>query len=297
MPSSKSSNKPKPSLNLEFEAIGTHWSIELINRQALPEGLTAAVRNRIAIFDKDYSRFRDDSLVAEMAQAPGNYMLPDDAEPMFDIYRNLYIQTDGAVTPLIGQTLVEAGYDAIYSFKPKPLHKPPTWDEALDYTFPNLRIKQPILLDVGAIGKGYLIDIVANIIESFGVDDFVVEAGGDMVMRGAETIRVGLEHPDKTDEVIGIVDLHQHALCGSAGNRRKWAQYNHIIDPGKLRSPDHLKAVWVTAESAMLADGLTTALYFAEPAALRKHYQFEYALIKSDNSLEYSQAFPAQFFE
>jgi thiamine biosynthesis lipoprotein len=297
VPSSKSSNKPKPSLTFEFEAIGTHWSIELIDRDTLPEGLTDAVRNRIAIFDKDYSRFRDDSLVSEMARMPGNYLLPDDAQPMFDLYQDLYTQTGEAVTPLIGQVLVEAGYDARYSLQPKHLHKPPTWEEALDYNFPNLRVKQPALLDVGAVGKGYLIDIVADVVASFGVKDFVVDAGGDMVIRGSQSVRVGLEHPDHTDEVIGVVTLGGQALCGSAGNRRKWANYHHIIDPSKLSSPDHLKAIWVTAESAMLADGLTTALFFMKPAALKKQYQFEYALVNSDNSLEHSLGFQAEFFE
>ncbi len=296
MPSKKSNDKPKPSLSFSFEAIGTHWSIELIDRQELPEGLAEAVRNRIAIFDKDYSRFRDDSLVAEMSRTPGNYLLPEDAEPMFDLYRQLYILTDGAVTPLIGQTLVDAGYDAQYSLKPKALQTPPSWDEALDYTYPNLRMKQAALLDVGAVGKGYLIDIVADVVESFGITSFVVDAGGDMVIRGSNGIRVGLEHPDHTDQAIGVVTLHSQALCGSAGNRRTWAQYHHIIDPAKLSSPKHLKAVWVTAEIAMLADGLTTALFFAEPSVLRKHFMFEYAIIKSDGSLEHSQAFPGEFF-
>jgi thiamine biosynthesis lipoprotein len=296
VPSSKSSNKPRHSITFEFDAIGTHWSIELFDRDTLPDGLAVAIRQRIDIFDKDYSRFRDDSLVAEMAQAPGNYLLPEDAEPMFDMYRDLYTYTNGAVTPLIGQALVDAGYDAQYSFKPKTLSKPPTWDEALAYTYPNLRMKQPALLDVGALGKGYLIDIVADVVESFDVQNFVVDAGGDMVIRGANPIQVGLEHPDQLDEVIGIVTLKAQALCGSAGNRRKWAQYHHIIDPEKLSSPDHIKAVWVTAASAMIADGLTTALFFVGPDQLKEQYVFEYAIINSDNSLEYSQAFPGEFF-
>lgn len=296
MPSKTSSAKPKPNIAFEFEAIGTHWSIELIDRQVLPDGLTKAVRHRIDIFDKDYSRFRDDSLVAEMARTPGNYLLPEDAEPMFDLYRQLYEITGGAVTPLIGQTLVEAGYDAQYSLKPSKLHTPPSWDYALDYDFPNLQVKQPALLDVGALGKGYLIDIVAEVVESFGITNFVVDAGGDMVVRGEAGLRVGLEHPDHFDQAIGVATLQSEALCGSAGNRRTWDKYHHIIDPAKLSSPKHLKAVWVTAGSAMLADGLTTALFFTKPATLHKHFAFEYAIVKSDNSLEHSQAFPGEFF-
>ncbi len=296
MPSKRSNSKPKHSITFEFDAIGTHWSIELFDRDALPDGLAAAIRQRIDIFDKSYSRFRDDSLIAEMAHSPGNYLLPEDAKPMFDMYLDLYTQTNGDVTPLIGQTLVDAGYDAQYSFKPKVLNKPPTWDDALTYTFPNLRVKHPVLLDVGALGKGYLIDIVADVVESFNLQNFVVDAGGDMIIRGKNEIKVGLENPDNTDEAIGFVRLQTGALCGSAGNRRKWAQYHHIINPKKLSSPDHIKAVWVTAESTMIADGLTTALFFVTPDKLQKQYSFEYAIVNSDNSLVCSQAFPGEFF-
>lgn len=263
----------------------------------MPDGLVTAVRNRIADFDQNYSRFREDSLISEMSRAPGNYLLPDDAEPLFDIYRYLYIHTKGAVTPLIGQVLVDAGYDAQYSLKPKALRKPPTWDEALSYNYPNLKVRLPVLLDVGAAGKGYLVDIVADIVASFGVKAFVVDAGGDMVTRGDEIIQVGLEHPDQTDEAVGVVQLHNQALCGSAGNRRKWASFTHIIDPSSLKSPEHIKAVWVTANSTLVADAMTTALFFTDAKMLQRQHKFEYAIIKSDLSLESSQAFPAEFFK
>jgi hypothetical protein len=46
----------------------------------------------------------------------------------------------------------------------------------------------------------------------------------------------------------------------------------------------------------MLADAMTTALYFVLPATLKKHYTFEYALLKNDYSLEYSSGFPGKFF-
>lgn len=296
MPSTKSKTKPKPSLELTFEAIGTQWFIELFGLDRMPDGLSEAIQQRIAVYDKNYSRFRDDSLVAEMSRTAGNYLLPDDAQPLFDLYRRLYDLTSGAVTPLIGQVMVEAGYDASYSLQPKQLHQPPAWDEVLDYQYPNVHLKQPALLDVGAAGKGYLVDIVAGILEEFGATAYCVDAGGDMVCHGPQSLRVGLEHPDQPDEVIGIVELENHALCGSAGNRRKWANFHHIIDPKSLHSPVHLKAVWVLAESALLADGLATALFFVAPAKLMKHYTFSYVLVRADNSLEHSQPFPAEFF-
>jgi thiamine biosynthesis lipoprotein len=296
VPSIKSSDKPKPSLLLGFEAIGTHWSIELFGVEQVPDNLNEAVTARIAEFDKNHSRFRSDSLVAEMSRAAGNYLLPDDAQPMFDLYEKLNTLSNGQVTPLIGQMLVDAGYDASYSLKPGKLHKPPQWEDVMDYRYPNLTLRKPALLDVGAAGKGYLVDLVAKVIEDHGIKAYCVDAGGDMVCKG-EDVRVGLEHPDHNDEVIGIVTLQNQALCGSAGNRRKWAQYHHIMDPAKLASAQGVKAVWVTAATALIADGLATALFFVAPDKLMRHYTFNYAVVADDNSLSYSPGFPADFFK
>ena len=297
MPLTKSSPKPKPN-RLHFEAIGTHWSIEVFGEQQIGEQLKLAIHQRIEVFDKHYSRFRADSLVTEMSRHSGEYKLPADAKPMFDLYRQLYDLSGGAVTPLIGQTLSDAGYDASYSLDPKKLQSPPDWGEVLEYSYPKLKLQRPVLLDLGALGKGYLVDIVASLLEKAGYHIYCVDAGGDMLYRGSnnQPIQVGLEHPDDPTQVIGVVELHNQALCGSAGNRRAWANYHHIIDPKKLTSPQHIKALWVTADSTMLADGLATALFFVSPEVLARRYTFEYAIIFADASLQHSNSFPAQFF-
>src|SRR3989338_5226434 len=113
----------KETLQLEFEAIGTHWNIELFNLSATVQTsvLKEKVLNRINEFDAIYSRFRDDSLVTKMSKAAGTYELPKDALPLLDLYQELYTLTNGLVTPLIGNALEQAGYDAAYSLEPKVL--------------------------------------------------------------------------------------------------------------------------------------------------------------------------------
>ncbi len=282
-----------------FEAIGTHWII------SLPDGLSASMRQnierlvheRIALFDKNYSRFRPDSLISEMSQRAGNYFLPSDAKPMFDLYEKLYRLSHGAVTPLIGQVLSDAGYDAIYSLETKKLSQPPAWDEVLEYAYPNLLVKRPVLLDFGAGGKGYLIDIVANILGAAGLESFIINAGGDIIHRDQSglSFAVGLENPDNTQEAVGIASLANRSLCGSAGNRRVWGQFHHIISPFTLSSPRHIKALWTMADSTLLADMMATALFFMEPSELES-FSFEYIIIREDNRVEKSAAFPANLF-
>lgn len=282
-----------------FEAIGTHWQIDIYQDISLEQqqALETAIRQRIAVFDKDYSRFREDSLVTAMSHNAGDYTLPEDALALFVFYKQLYDLTDGLVTPLVGNLLSDAGYDAQYSLQQKKaLSAPPSWQEALAYDHPKLTITQPVLLDVGAAGKGYLIDIVALVLEAHGISAYCVDAGGDMIHRNTSPIRVGLEDPGDTSKVIGVATLQNKSLCGSAGNRRAWGNMHHIIDPVSLQSPTTIRAVWVLAETTMLADGLTTALFFVSPEALSDVFSFEYLIVRDDYSVEQSSAFPAALF-
>lgn len=282
-----------------FEAIGTTWQIDL------PDGLSVStrekifqkIRNRIDIFDRHYSRFREDSLVFEISKNAGRYSLPSDAEALFSLYENLYRLTAGAVTPLIGNILSDAGYDASYSLEAKSIISPLPWEDVLERKGLQLLVKQPVILDFGAAGKGYLIDIVADIIRAEEVSSFCVDAGGDMVYHNsALPLRVGLEHPTDPTKVIGVATILNQSLCGSAGNRRKWGKFHHIINPHTLESPQNILAIWVVAQTTLLADGLTTALFFTDPAILQKEFQFEYLIVHQDFSIQISDNFPGEIF-
>jgi thiamine biosynthesis lipoprotein len=285
-----------------FEAIGTHWKIDVRDEISAPRRaeIFDAVARRIATFDRDYSRFRDDSLVAAMAREAGTYELPADAEPMLKLYQTLYELTDGAVTPLIGQVLIDAGYDATYSLKPGKLRRPPSWDEAIDYRPPTtLTMKKPAMLDFGALGKGLLVDIVGEVLAAHGLRSYCVDAGGDMLHRdpSGAPLRVGLEHPLEVGRAFGVVTLPSGmSLCGSAGNRRAWDRFHHVIDPRSLESPRHILAAWALAGSTMLADAMTTGMYFMDPARLKPYFAFEHLVILGDGAVERSPGFPVELF-
>ncbi len=289
---------PEPTARFSFEAIGTHWVIDLFEDISEPDQnrLFKAIQQRIETYDKHYSRFRKDSLITTIATKPGAYRLPADGKKLFDLYQQLYGLTRGKMTPLVGNLLSDAGYDAQYSLQPKALRQVPAWDEALDYHFPSLVTSQPVILDVGAAGKGYLIDIIGELLTGRDVRYFCINAGGDLLANGLPPLPIGLENPDDTSQVIGVAQLAEGSICGSAGNKRAWGEFHHIMDPDAQRSPRHLKAVWVQAKSALLADALTTALFFVPPKRLLEHFEFEYALLRDDNALEHSARFPAQFF-
>ncbi|MEI6511311.1 MAG: FAD:protein FMN transferase [Candidatus Uhrbacteria bacterium] len=281
-----------------FEAIGTHWKIDVFEELSAERkaALLAAIMARIEAFDRTYSRFRDDSTVMEMSKRAGTFELPEDAAPMLDVYRRLYDVTGGAFTPLIGQLMSDAGYDATYSLVAKPLSKPPAWDEMMVVEGRRVSTSRPVLLDFGAAGKGYLVDLVAEIVSSFGISAFCVDAGGDMICRGSEPTRVGLENPLATDEAIGVATIANGGICGSAGNRRAWGEFHHTIDPRTLASPRHVLATWTIAPTALIADALATCLFLVPADDLKSVYTSEYVILFADGSVERSPGAPVELF-
>lgn len=287
------------STKFSFKAIGTAWAIDI------PEGLLneaevfESIQNCIAVFDKTYSRFREDSLVFQMSKKEGEYELPQDAFSMLSLYKEIYDLTGALMTPLVGDVLVDVGYDAKYSLQPREkIKKALEWEEVLEYNHPLIKIKKPTLLDFGAMGKGYLVDLVSEVLESYKIYEYVVNAGGDIRYRNLNNkkIRVGLENPENESEVVGIAEISNESICGSAGNRRAWGKYHHIINPKTVESPRHILALWVVAESTILADALATALFFVSPEILKEKYKFEYAILSADHSVSVSEKFPGSFF-
>ncbi len=288
---------------LEFEAIGTHWQIDLFDELItfrLSE-VEKKIHTRISDFDLAYSRFKPESLVTKMSQRSGQYLLPNDAKKMIEVYKKLYDLTDGAFTPLIGQVVSDAGYDADYSFKSKPLTTPKRWEEVLDFEGSEIELKEPALLDFGAGGKGYLIDLVGELLTESEIYSFCIDAGGDILYKNTqsekpELLKVGLENPEDTQQVIGVAEIVNESICGSAGNRRSWGEFHHTIDPRTLTSPRHILATWVIAKEALYADALATALYFVNKDILRAEFEFECAILTAQFSIEKTPDFPAEFF-
>ena len=278
-----------------FEALGTRW--EIVTTNPLTNPLKHKIAACIEAFGSTYSRFRADSLVTKMSKSAGRYEFPDDVMPLLDFYKQLYVLTSGKVTPLIGDALARAGYDADYSFSPKEQVPVPAWDDALRVERNILHTTQPVTLDVGAAGKGYLVDRISSLLDQQEYVDYVIDASGDLIHKGTIENRVGLEHPFKPGVVIGVIDVQNKSICASAVNRRSWGKgMHHIFDPDTGAPVDEIVATWVIAESAMIADGLATALFFVDPAQLANAFEFEYVRMHTNGAIDYNHKFSGELF-
>jgi FAD:protein FMN transferase len=286
-----------------FDAIGTTWEIETPSPLKMPA--RRRILERIEQFDVTYSRFRPDSLVSRIASSPegGCFIFSKDAVALFDLYDRLHACTGGAVDPLVGRDLELLGYDRTYSLTPDMagLHSysraRPRWSNDVRREGASLLTQRPLVIDVGAAGKGYLVDIVAGILREEGFTRFLVDGSGDLRHSGDDALRVGLEHPFDAGLAIGVAHLKDRALCASAVNRRAWGDGLHHVIDGRTGAPTrNVVATWVVADDAATADGLATALFFVPADHLAHAFRFSWVRMFADGRAEVSADFDDELF-
>ena len=282
-----------------FDAIGTSWTVTTAG--PVTEPVRAAVLELVDAYDRTYSRFRQDSVIAALAAAPGTVELPSSAVPLLRLFDALDRLTGGAVNPLVGHSLERLGYDAAYSFASSGPSPAPGWSSAAswqprgDRTVLSTRV--PATLDIGAAGKGQLVDLVFALLQDAGHRELAVDAGSDLRHAGSDPLRIALEHPYDSTRAIGVLPLQDRALCASAANRRQWGDgLHHIVDALTGRPVDTVAATWVLADDAMTADGLATALFFTDPGTLAQQFAFDYVRMSSDGRATFSPAMAGVLF-
>ena len=128
-----------------------------------------------------------------------------------------------------------------------------------------------MLLDVGAIAKGYATEQVTLAAISRGADHLLLSVGGNVRAIGYrndlnEPWRVGIENPDDTvEDYLSILKIKDMSVVTSGTYERYYEvdgrRYHHIIDPVTLYPEDRYLSVSIVTHDSGLADILSTALY------------------------------------
>ncbi|MBF4563228.1 FAD:protein FMN transferase [Microbacterium sp. VKM Ac-2870] len=283
----------------EFEAIGTRWQID--TAAALSPEVRGLVDTLIDDFDRAWSRFRADGHIAALAEAGGSVRASADAPAMLDLYVALSDATSGAVNPLVGDALARRGYDAHYGFVDRGAQPAPAaWRELLSWTDDTVTLSAPATIDVGALGKGRLVDRVLSLLVGRLDGSITVDAGGDIALRGTESI--ALEHPYDPTRAIGVWPLSDAALCASATQRRAWpgadggGGLHHVLDARTGEPVRTIAATWASAADAMTADAAATALFFEGGPQFAHSHGVSWVRMTTDGRVEWSPDSKAELF-
>ncbi len=153
------------------------------------------------------------------------------------------------------------------------------------------------MIDFGAVGKGYLVDLIAELLQGKGFHEFVVNGSGDIRHHGKIELEVGLEHPFAAGMVIGVANIKEASICASASNRRRWGDgLHHVLDGRTGKPTDDIVATWTIAADTATADGLATALFFSPSSRLMESFDFSFVRILADGHIEVADNFDGRVF-
>lgn len=220
-------------------------------------------------FESRFSRFREGNELARLNASKESAVSPE----LFDMLlrsQTYYKETSGWFNPGILPALIGEGYGG--SFGSSGFGVPETASgrtpsfNAVGLDAKTLTVRKPeaVKIDLGGIGKGYVVDRVADVLRRK-YRNFIVDAGGDMYCAGRDVERnldawaIEAEDPTDPSRSLAMVALSDRAVATSGINRRKWevegVEKSHLIDPMSGKSAANgILSVTVVADTTTAAD-------------------------------------------
>ncbi|MDX1741976.1 MAG: FAD:protein FMN transferase [Ruegeria sp.] len=269
-------------VRLSGETMGTTFNITAIGEDLDQDALAAAVEETLAEVNAKMSNWDPNSEVSTFSAATSTDPMPVSAEFAYvmDAANTVHEKTGGAFDVTLGP-LIE-----LWGFGPRTPEDPVPSDAEIRAALNSVGQNRLLTLDtkagtlaksdpkvginLSAIAKGYGIDAVAETMRAAGIEDYLVEIGGDLVTNGqndqGEAWRIGIEKPQagaQSPQLIVSVSDRGMASSGDYKNffEQDGVRYSHIIDPTTGRPITHrTTSVTVLAENAMMADAWATAM-------------------------------------
>ena len=166
-------------------------------------------------------------------------------------------------------------------------------------------------LDVGAIAKGYAVEMTARALEAEGVTSLLISVGGNVRAIGGKynsengkydlNWQIGIQDPENKDGELFSVLVEGKSVVTSGIYERYFTldgeQYHHIIDPKTLFPSKYYVSLTIICVDSGLADSLTTALFNMpleqSKALVQKTEGVEACWVMPDGDIVYSDGFEA----
>jgi len=265
---------------LEGKTMGTTYHIKFYAEQVDPQAIQAEIDAVLVDINQSMSTYIEDSEINTFNRLDANEVMPISDDFRAVISESMRIGNSTKTLDVTMGPLID-----LWGFGPdkKPTKRPT--DEALANMVSNIGIDKLVLNEQGlaktvadlelsfsATAKGYGIDKVAELLQSKGITDYMVEIGGELRIAGTkpdnQAWRIAIEQPDANPgerKVHRVLTPGNNGIATSGDYRIFYTMdgetYTHLIDPMSGMPIKHdLVSVTVLHPSAMTADGLATAL-------------------------------------
>jgi len=264
--------------------MGTRWSARVVGA---PPGLADGIQSVLDGVVAQMSHWQPASNLSRFNRAaPGAWQqLPPEFSRVLAAGLKIAKASNGAFDPVMGALADLWGFGP-----PGPRTGVPDTAEvaqalaqsgraSIEHDAPLLRARRtaPVALDFSGIAKGYAVDAVAQYLQTRGLQDYLIEVGGELL--GAGIKPDGQPWWVDLETVPGValppirVALHGLAIATSGDYRRHFTadgrRYAHTLDPRTGVPLDNgVASVTVLHPECMLADAWATALTVLGPEAL-----------------------------
>ena len=251
------------------------------------DDLQAEIEAELQRVDGEFSMFNPQSTVARINGGDSTVERSAMFCEIFELAQTVNKETNGAFDIYVAPLVNAWGF----GFKHDQLPTPQQVDSLL-------KIRDQ--MDFSAIAKGYGCDVVARLLRSHGIENFMVEIGGEVVLSGhndkGQPWHIGVNKPVENPEdgdlqtVLSITDC----AIATSGNYRNFyykdgQRYAHTIDPRTGYPVQHsLLSATVVAADCATADAYATSFMVlgldSAQAVLNSHPELKAYLIYSDES-------------
>lgn len=199
-----------------------------------------------------------------------------DTEGLLSFALEMAEETGGALEPTLYPVLTAWGFTTGENQIP-PAERIESLRQSVGYdrvvlTGDTVTLEEDMMLDPGAIGKGYAGDEAGQLLRQSGIISALLDIGGNIQAIGSKPDgsdwRLGIRSPfGEENEVLGVLRISDCAVVTSGNYERYFigddgVRYGHIIDPETGYPVDNgLASVTVIAKEGKLCDALSTALF------------------------------------
>ena len=252
---------------------GTIIEITLITDDlTAAESLLGEIETRLRLYRRQWHAWEDSDLTrfnAALAR-DGRAPVPASLESLLALAREYHEASGGLFDPALGKLIGAYGFHAVEPDEAAIAAlsvRPPTMrDLQVEGGFATSR-HPDLQLDLGGIAKGYAIGLIAAFLDQSGVENYIVNAGGDMKIAGnrfGRPWRLAIQNPFAPGIVAGLELEGSYSLFTSGNYLRQYRHGNerrhHIIDPRSGESSRGTSSATVLTRDPVRADVAATAL-------------------------------------